>query len=423
MTLSSGPAQAAAARYVDDFNGDGYRDYASHIPHTGAGAVQITYGTATGPGTKVQIIDQASPGVPGANEWDDEFGAAMVGADFNKDGYADLAVGSPGEDVSGRSSQGAVTILWGSAAGLSGGTAIPNKHPQSSGQFGSALAAGDFNGDGSPDLAAINGQDTYVYRGPFTKSGTSGSVTRLTHAGLSPERLVAGKVTKDAATDLLVIGQVDGSSHTVPGAWFVRGGATFTSGTTLKPGYGEGPYGVTGVIADFNHDGYGDVALGDPNADSGKGAVYVWKGASTGPGSSVKITQATSGVSGSPEVNDWFGTRLSVGDVNHDSYPDLAVSVPGEDLDGKADAGMLHILRGGASGLTGAHSQAFAASTPGIPGAVEAGASFGSYLRLRDANRDGYADLFTDYLRFRGSASGISTSGVQSTSLGPDFME
>lgn len=421
------PAAAAAAKYADDFNGDGYRDYAygssvTDAGNDGSGTVGIIYGTATGPNGRKQNITQNSAGIPGANEWDDGFGNAMAGADFNRDGYADLAVASYGEDVGGRPEQGGLMIIWGSAAGLSGGTTVANKAPQRYGQFGLDLAVGDFNGDGKPDLATLNNHTAYVYVGSFTKTGFSGKVTKLTNDRMFAEHLAAGKVTKDRAADLVVVGGVDGSQHTVTGAWFVRGGSTLTRGKTLKLGSGEDTsWDVDTQIADFNKDGYGDIALGHPNA-TGKGGVLVWRGGSTGPGSFVRIDQNTPGVAGAAEAGDRFGARISVGDVNKDGYLDLAVASPGENIGGHADAGAVHILRGSASGLTGSKSQYFDRSSSGVPGGLETNASFGERLRLRDSDRDGRADLFLDNLRLRGTSSGITTSGIKDA-VSSDFLQ
>ena len=45
---------------------------------------------------------------------------ASPSADFNGDGFDDLAIGAPGESRSGRSHAGAVHVLYGSGAGFSG---------------------------------------------------------------------------------------------------------------------------------------------------------------------------------------------------------------------------------------------------------------------------------------------------------------
>ena len=89
--------------------------------------------------------------------------SAEVRADFNGDGFDDLAVGVPGEDIGTINSAGAVNVIYGSSGGLScGGNQF--WHQDSSGildtaeasdQFGDALAAGDFNGDGFDDDLAV----------------------------------------------------------------------------------------------------------------------------------------------------------------------------------------------------------------------------------------------------------------------------
>ncbi|WP_326573791.1 VCBS repeat-containing protein [Actinacidiphila glaucinigra] len=91
-TVTAGTAAAAPAKYADDFNGDGYRDFATG----GSGSVTVTYRTASGPGTKVKTFTRNSAGIPGtagdSGGYADMFGDSLA-ADFNRDGYADLAVG------------------------------------------------------------------------------------------------------------------------------------------------------------------------------------------------------------------------------------------------------------------------------------------------------------------------------------------
>ncbi|MFJ6601854.1 FG-GAP-like repeat-containing protein [Streptomyces lydicus] len=417
-------ANAAAAKYADDFNGDGYRDYATYSPgHSPGGGVLITFGTANGPGSRTQVIDQSSPGVPGADEEGDLFGGVMAPADFNADGYADLAVTAYGEDVNGFTEQGSVTILWGGAGGLSGGTSIPNMGAKrSNGHFGRDLAAGDFNGDGKKDLAAISAGKTYVYRGSLTRSGVAGSVSTLDKSSSSFESgsLVAGNMNGDSKTDLVIVGLVDEPDNFGTDAWFIKGGSTLTSGKTLRlvTNYAD-LFDDQGVIADFNKDGYGDLAVGTQMYGNNKGAVSVWYGSSTGPATSARITQATSGVAGTPETDDRFGSSVSASDVNGDGYQDLAIGAYGEKINDQNTEGGVHVLRGSARGITGTGSQWFARNTAGVPGSVAWNDCFGDTVRLRDTDRDGHADLFVTgivdgSLRLPGTSSGITTSGVSS---------
>ncbi|WP_371660876.1 FG-GAP and VCBS repeat-containing protein [Streptomyces sp. NBC_00280] len=421
------PAAAAAAKFADDFNGDGYRDYAEYsygaddaLP---GGAVKVTFGTANGPGTRIQYISQNSPGVPGSDEADDLFGEVRAAADFNADGYGDLAVAATGEDVAGRENQGTVTVLWGSRNGLSGGTDIPARSNTSYGRMGADLAVGDFNGDGKKDLAVVAGGKAWVYRGSISRSGVAGSVTALDRDGIFFEvtGLVAGNVTGDNKTDLVVIGDVVTDTYIASDAWFVKGGSKLVPGRTLRlerknGSGGQSERGGDGVIADFNKDGKGDIAIGTPLFSSYRGEVSVWYGAAAGPARSARFTQNTAGIADTAETYDSFGESIAAGDINGDGYRDLAIGAEGERIGNKPYAGAVHVLYGRAEGLSTAGSQFFARNSAGIPGDVTDGDVFGMTVRLRDGNRDGKADLYvrglSGSLRLLGSASGIRTAGV-----------
>jgi hypothetical protein len=392
----TGPASAAVARHYDDFNGDGRRDLAyggyNDVDREG-GTITVVYGTASGLDTAhPKFLHQDSAGVPGSGEEDDQFGASLASADLNKDGYADLVVGNPTEHVGSADYRGTVTVLWGSKSGLSGGT---NLAPAggAAGHFGRDLATGDFTGDGSPDLAVIGGEEAWLYRGPFTKSGTTGKVSKIDKGsgGWYSSALAAGKVDGDGRTDLVVIGTEITGSDIRERAWFLKGtssGLASGASRTLSDQQ-EGLY-PSPVIGDFDKNGYGDIALGLPDKDNGKGAVTIWRGTSSGPGTATTFTQATSGVSGSPEAGDDFGYAISAADTNGDGYADLAVGVPHEDVDGLQDQGGAHVFRGGSGGLSGARSSWIAQT---VLGPADSHAAFGYTLRLRDLTADGRADL------------------------------
>ncbi|MEV6112186.1 FG-GAP and VCBS repeat-containing protein [Streptomyces sp. NPDC052109] len=429
--LTPSAAAAAPAKYADDFNADGYRDYATGL----AGEVTVTYGTATGPGPKTVRFTQDSPGIPGrAGSGDalDTFGDALATADFNADGYADLAVGDPRETVGTKKAAGAVTILWGARTGLGTKATLLPATARADHGFGAFLASGDFNGDGKADLAVADALHTvYIYRGGFSTSGTTGKVTQHTTARtLQPTGLVAGKVTKDDATDLYVLGQGYQNGKATQAAWFLRGGSTVTSGTFTTYDASTPDYMPSGVVADFDKNGYGDLAVSDTAYDKGAGSVVVLRGGASGATTSYRLTQSTAGVATAATAHDGFGTALSAGDTNRDGYPDLAVGVPEEEVGAVANAGGVHVLRGGKSGLTGTGSQWFTRATAGVPGDATRDQGFGMFVRLRDADRDGDADLlvasadpYYGTVLLRGGASGITTGGAAETDVDPAFPQ
>ena len=155
-----------------DFNGDGYEDGVIGSPREemveihygggGSGGHEIVSAVALRALSDTETWSQDSPGILGKTEAGDGFGETLAVGDFNGDGYDDLAIGSPSEDIGNWKTQaGAVNIIYGSSDGL---TSKGNQiwHQDSVGiagsseagdLFGNSLVAGDFNGDGCDDLA------------------------------------------------------------------------------------------------------------------------------------------------------------------------------------------------------------------------------------------------------------------------------
>ncbi|MET9442394.1 FG-GAP-like repeat-containing protein [Streptomyces sp. NPDC006610] len=426
-----GGASAAPSGLADDFNGDGYRDLAIGAPgavaggKAKAGAVVVTYGSAGGISpARHKTTSQESAGVPGSSETSDRFGTELAHGDLNKDGYGDLVVGTPLEDVGGDTDGGSVTILWGGSSGLSGGTVIGDPNASGHDRFGQSLAVGDFTGDGRTDLAVgSTGKDVWIFKGGFTKSGGAAGKLRFDakiESGAYPRgavELAAGDFDDDRVDDVVV-----GSST---GNFVHRGTPT---GPVFQTEAGPGYAGAL-TAADFDRDGHDDLVVGtdfldifDQTAEGGYVTVFYGGTAGVDTTRSAAFSQDTAGVPGADESDDSFGGSLAAGDVNGDGHPDLAVGANFETIGSASHAGNVWVLRGGASGLTATGAQSFNQGTSGVPGANESSDLFGGAVHLADHNRDGRADLSVGAAGensddgavwvLRGSAKGVTTTGA-----------
>ena len=98
-------------------------------------------------------------------------------------------------------------------------------------------------------------------------------------------------------------------------------------------------------------------------------------------------------ISDGTEAGDRFGDAVAIGNFDGDDYDDVAVGVPLEDLPGITNAGRVHMLRGGASGVTSVGEKVFDLATPGLSGDPEIGGRFGYSLTTGDVDDDGRAEL------------------------------
>jgi hypothetical protein len=153
--------------------------------------------------------------------------------------------------------------------------------------------------------------------------------------------------------------------------------------------------GGSGVArGDFNGDGVGDLAVGIPDENVGSvvdaGAVQIIYGSAanglTAAGNQV-ITQDSPGVAGIPEANDHFGLTLAAVEINGDSFSDLAIGAPDEDIT-VPDAGLVQILIGTSTGLVPTQSYDLYAMR-----GERCACNFGAALAWGDFDQDGLGDL------------------------------
>ena len=307
----------------------------------------------------------ASAQLLGTLEANDNFGEALAAGYFDGDGYADLAVGVPAENLGSATDAGGVNVLYGTASGL--GTARNQFWTQDSpgigdaaesgDRFGAALAVGDFDGDGFDDLAVGAPNEDY------------GSLVDV------------------------------GQFHVFYGS---GGGLTATGDFYLPsvPGAQSGyRLGAALAAGDFNNDGYDDLAVGGPGRDLGNavdaGLVAVLFGSASGLRSTGYQVwhQNVSGIADVSENGDQFGSALAVGYFNDDGYADLAIGVPTENLGSATDAGAVHVLHGASGGLTASGSQFWHQDVTDIIGVANSGDLFGSALAAGNFDGVGNDDL------------------------------
>src|SRR5215217_4967484 len=356
IQLQQKPAVKGAS---SDFNGDGFSDaivadpYADPGGVADAGQVTVLYGNSSTIGDgSVDSLVQGSDAVGNTASAGDRFGTTVSAADLDNDGFTDLLVGTPYEDISGQADSGLAQVIWGSSSGLGKGRAS-TELTQSS--FGRTAAAGDQFGfaiDASNELGAdlpmvavgvpggnVSGQNDAGWVGFFT-------------AGLNDPRAV------------------DQESAGIPGA--AEASDRFGESITL------------GLLAGTST--RVDAAVGTPGEDLGSGTSAITNAGAftiindlyTGVVAGQAYDQNSSGIPGTPENNDAFGQVLDsvrVGSTTH-----LTVGIPAEDIGSAADAGSVQLFT--STGTTLTPGTGLTQDITGVTGTPTAGDQFGRRIVL-----------------------------------------
>jgi hypothetical protein len=376
---------------VGDFNGDGLDDLAVGSPREegrrigslvteDAGAVWIIPGGVQGVRVdEAQRFTQETPGVPSVGTANERFGWKLATGDLSGDGRDDLAVYAVGEkDVVVRNG-GAVTVLYGSADGVTASgsvqlnqalSAVPGlARPDNS--FGFGLAIGDVTGDRYADLvvSAMNDTDGQL-------------VWSDHHAGTGKLYLFKGSA---AGVSLTGVQQVTAWAAGLPN------GAAWPDPILQT-------LGMHVAIADLTGDGYGDVVATAPGSQVGPilaGAVLMLRGTPSGLTLSGRqvISENSPGVPGTARSDGGFGgTGLQVGDITGDGRPDVVLPNSPQAVGDLVSAGRILLLPGSTAGIGTSGARMFDQRNAADLCGPGVGEGFGANVSLLNLDGTGQLD-------------------------------
>ncbi len=392
-----------------DVNGDGINDIIVGAPDapnlfngpnpTSPGDVYVIYGKA---GTERGTVDLTSLAqedgfaIEGDRIGDNAGFAVSSGGDVNGDGIDDIIVGAPNGDDGGTSA-GEAYVIYGEAGTARGDIDLDRldrkdgfiiQGDNAGDTAGSAVAAGDVNGDGIDDIivgAQRNAAAGTFAGGVYVVYGTTGTdrgpidldefdrsegfFIRGSDVGHQTGYSVssAGDVNGDGIADIIV-GAPAGNDVAPREAYVIYGTSENRSGNLdlrnldAEDGFlirgGEQRDGVgisVSSAGDVNGDGINDIIVGVRTVGAGvlnAGEVYVIYGTTETDRDILdlgELTAADGFVIQGFEEGDRAGTSVSSGDVNGDGIDDIIVGAPEGD-DGGSGAGEAYVIYGTTAG-------------------------------------------------------------------------
>ncbi|MEI5099173.1 integrin alpha pat-2 [Streptomyces sp. PmtG] len=368
---------------------------------------------------------QAAPAAKGT-------AVTKAAADFNGDGYPDLAVGAPSAKIDGIKRAGLVSIVYGSAEGLKydkqqlvsrATPGVPGEPKETDYGWGTKADHGDLDDDGYDDLLISDGGDQLVLWGG--KDGISGGTQVVGGDGSSAKSPAfrsawhgIGDINGDGKADIVGAAQIGPWGNAQWGVGMLYGPLSRTTGKPAAIGFrdteAEDGISVSGAeIGDMTGDGIDDVvAMGSARTPYWTSQARVLKGTRDGlvPGGTIDSRHT--------------GT---FGDLNGDGYQDFVGTPQASDV---KMYGGITVTYGGPDGVSKTlPARVYDQASPGVPGAQEKGDRWGTDVAVGDLDKDGYGDLLVgaswesakdpatavsgSVTLLRGSKTGVTTKGAK----------
>jgi len=348
-TIDPVTGQTVIALATGHFSNVGNQDIAAL--ETGGGAATLLISVGNGDGTFQAPVTYSS-----TTFGFDPTSVGMAAADFNGDGYTDLVIIASNGEI-------AVILAAGDAAGdmnIAQAQLIPVSYTPI------AVATGDFNGDGNQDFAVIGSNSVTAYygtgstpanfpaAGSWSSTSSTSSFTGIAvanfdqgiHAeiavsdnsgpdvavylwngavgtfgsaqtypvGISATAIASGDVDGDGFPDLAVVSNLDSTVDVLINIGTTQDGGAGTFGLATSYGVATQPAAIT--MADFNQDGYADIAV------SGTGTGL-------GGGTTILLGSSIGAMGGETSLPTALGQAIASADFNGDGNPDLVVGLSG----------------------------------------------------------------------------------------------
>jgi hypothetical protein len=291
------------------------------------------------------------------------FGSSLAVADFDGDGEDDLAAGAPAAGDGADLSTGLVAVYLRLAEAFVAGERRVEPDlvilgAWSGGRFGSAVSAGDVDGDGINDLVvAAPRAGAPGGRGPGTVYVFDGALLGATRGEVSADEMSAASVTGEKPGDLLA--------------------------------------GIS--VADTDGDGDGELLLGAYGADGegpelvDAGRLYAIPATPLLERKNLLLPDGAAVTVDGLTTRAYFGRAISSGDVDYDGIDDVLVSAYASRLEQpKIEAsGEAFVLFGSSDGLT---APLLEGDTPNFTSG-DRWDLFGLPVLLEDLNGDAASDL------------------------------